>query len=132
MAASRKPVRSARCRRRRDRNRSPIITAKNCPDGVTMPTTASSPSPKTQGDLFLRLWDREKLTPTLARHILKLGFSPDDLERIRDLSVKNRAGTLTQAERRELDEYLRVGMQLSILQSRARKHLKLRAGNGRG
>ncbi len=74
--------------------------------------------------MFLRLWDGAKLTPTLARQILKLGWSPQDEARMRELTERNREGQLNVDESLELDNYLRVGMTVSILQSRARKALK--------
>ena len=83
-------------------------------------------------DLFLRIWDQEKLTPTLARHLLKLDFDAHDRARMHQLAVKNEESRLSSSERREFDEYVRVGTLLSILQSRARKALKHRARNGRG
>jgi hypothetical protein len=81
-------------------------------------------------ELFLRLWDEHRLTPTLARHLLKLQFDERDRMRMHDLAVKNQAGKLSAAKRRELDNYVRVGTLLSILQSRARERLRHR-GNGR-
>ena len=85
-------------------------------------------------DIFLRLWERQKLTPTLARHLLRLGFSPEDKARMHDLAVRNQAGEISESELQELDAYIRVGALLSILQSRARKLLKgaARSVNGRG
>lgn len=74
--------------------------------------------------MFLRLWDGAKLTPTLARQLLKLGWSPEDEARMRELAERNREGRLDGDEAKELDNYLRVGMTVSILQSRARKALK--------
>ena len=43
---------------------------------------------------------------------------------MKDLSQKAQAGTLSPAEQEEIDEYIRVGTLLSILQSRARRALK--------
>ena len=91
------------------------------------PTPAS-----TEAELFLRLWDRQPLTPTLARHVLKLGWAEADERRMGEVAEKNREGELTAAERDELDTYVRVGLTLSVLQSRARKRLKPAAGVGRG
>jgi hypothetical protein len=82
-----------------------------------------SPSLEEQ-DVFLRLWEQQKLTPTLARHLLKLGFNTTDKARIHDLSTKNQDGTMAADEQRELDNYLRASMTLSILQSRARRFLR--------
>jgi hypothetical protein len=82
----------------------------------------------------LRVWERQKLTPTLARHVLRLDFSPEDKARMHDLATRNQAGEISPAELQELDAHIRVGTLLSILQSRARKLLKnaARSVNGRG
>jgi hypothetical protein len=80
------------------------------------------------------LWDRQKLTPTLARAILKLRFSPEDDARMSDLLERTGEGQLTPAEARELDAYVRVWAVLGTLQSRSRIVLKDRTGlrKGRG
>ncbi len=75
-------------------------------------------------DIFLRLWSRKKMTPTLARHLLRLAFDDDDQARMHELSAKNQEGTITTEELAELDQFIRVGMVLSIMQSRARRILK--------
>jgi hypothetical protein len=74
--------------------------------------------------------------PTLsrqaARDILALDFSPADKERMRQLSAKARAGTLTPDEQVEIDNYERVGHLLNILQSKARRSLQGQRGtNGK-
>jgi hypothetical protein len=58
-----------------------------------------------------------------ARAALRLKFSASDRVRMNKLAVKNRAGKLTAAEDEELDNYIRVGHALGILQSRARQLL---------
>jgi hypothetical protein len=94
----------------------------------------TAPPALSESDLFLRLWERQKLTPTLARHLLRLGWSEEEKSRMHELAVKNQEGTITRAERQQLDTFVRVGTMLSILQSRARKllHKPAGAGNGRG
>ena len=83
-----------------------------------------TPTPRIgQHDLFLRLWYSERMTPTLARHVLKLGWSVADEARMKELSARNTAGTIADADRQELDEFIQVGLTLSILHSRARKAL---------
>jgi hypothetical protein len=97
-------------------------------------TTAPARVTTLDADLFLRLWDEHRLTPTLARHLLKLKWPAADEARMRELADRNSEGTITPAELRELDEFVRVGLVLSILQSRARKRLgdAASARNGRG
>ncbi len=77
------------------------------------------------------IWERVihpagKMTVPAARHIVQLGFSDEEKERMHILTVKNQMGELTAEEGAELDNYGRVGSMLSILQSRARKMLKSR------
>lgn len=68
--------------------------------------------------------DKPSRSPTAARDLLALDFSPADKERVRELSAKAREGTLTPAEQAETNNYERVGHLLSILQSKARRSLK--------
>src|SRR4051812_36515020 len=91
-------------------------------------------TPLADTDILLRLWERQKLTPTLARHLLRLEFSPEEKARMHDLATRNQSGEISPSDLRELDSYVRVGTLLSILQSRARKLLKktARPVNGRG
>lgn len=77
------------------------------------------------------IWERvlqlnEDPTPTAARALLKLQFSPDDVRRMHELSAKTRAGSLTGEEREEIDTFERLGCLLDILHSRARRVLNRR------
>jgi hypothetical protein len=63
------------------------------------------------------------LHPEAARAILTLGFAPVDRERMRELSAKAQEGTLTPAEKVEIDNYERVGHMLSLMKSKARRAL---------
>jgi hypothetical protein len=71
--------------------------------------------------------DQPFFSEEAARGILRLDFSPDDLDRINALAAKNREGKLTSAEEEELSNYIHVGQLLGILQSKARRTLKQRA-----
>ena len=75
-------------------------------------------------DLFLKIWDREKLTIPLAKGVLKLGFSDAELERVSALRAKNSAGVITADEHAEYDAFIEVSTIIGILQSRARMFLK--------
>jgi phosphoribosylformylglycinamidine (FGAM) synthase PurS component len=68
--------------------------------------------------------DVESISPATARKVLEFRFGASHHTRVKALSQKARAGTLIPAEQEELDEYIRVGTLLSILQSRARRALK--------
>lgn len=84
------------------------------------------------GQIFLRHWEKQKLTPGVARHFLKVGFDAQDEARIHELALKNQEGVISKAELGELDHYVRVGGILTNLQSRARKALrKTVTSNGR-
>ncbi len=72
--------------------------------------------------------DKPTLSAEAARAILALDFNAADKERLRQLSARARAGTLTPDEQVEIDNYERVGHRLNVLQSKARRSLK---GNGR-
>ena len=85
---------------------------------------AVSDTPLENTDAFLRIWNEQKLTATLAKHILKLGFEPRDSERMGELAERNREGTLSENELRELDNFLSASLTLSILQLRAKRFLR--------
>ena len=68
--------------------------------------------------------DQADLNPEIARAILKIDFTPGDHRRVDELSAKAQKGTLTPQEGAELDEYIRVGLKLAVLQSKARMSLK--------
>lgn len=76
--------------------------------------------------IFSRLWESEEgeLSPALARHIVKVRFSKKDRSRMHELALKNQEGCLVPRERRELDNYIKVGDLIAILQSKARRLLK--------
>ncbi len=64
------------------------------------------------------------LSQEAARSLLAVGFSAEDTQRMHVLAEKARQGTLTADERREIDNYERVGHYLAILQSKARMALR--------
>jgi hypothetical protein len=85
--------------------------------------------------IFARLWESGNgLTVPVARHILKLGFGAADKTRMRELIERNREGKLTDEEQEELNNFVKIGDLLAILQSKARKFLKQTATprNGHG
>ena len=61
-----------------------------------------------------------------ARAVLTFKFGSGDRERINELATKNQAGLLSSQEEEELNNYLRVGQTLGILQSKARRTLRQR------
>ena len=68
-------------------------------------------------------------SPEAARDILALDFDEADKDRMRQLSAKARAGTLTAAEDADAAKYELVGHLLNIMQSKARRSLKSQPGD---
>ena len=70
--------------------------------------------------------DEQELSAEMARHLLALGFSPRDKERMHDLAVCNQDNGLSADEKEELFAYARTGTIVSILKSKARGVLKIK------
>ena len=84
-------------------------------------------SPSMEIAVWLRiLHPNGEIPAAVAQGILQLAFPPNDVDRMHELSAKARAGTLSPDEDSEMDNYERVGAQLSILKSKARQVLKRR------
>jgi hypothetical protein len=69
--------------------------------------------------------DAPTFSPQGARDILALDFDQADKDRMRELSAKAHAGTLSADEAAEAGRYELLGHLLSILQSKARQSLRL-------
>jgi len=84
--------------------------------------------------ILRRVVDPEKPFQSLeaARAILRLRFSSRDVTRMNRLAARNRAGTLKLKEEEELDNFIRVGQTLGILQSKARQSLKIHRSEAGG
>jgi hypothetical protein len=84
------------------------------------------PHPITEADILAHVIapDQPGLSPESARAILALQFDQTALARMNDLAEKNRAGALSEAERTEMEKYLRVGQFLNLLQAKARVSLR--------
>jgi hypothetical protein len=92
-----------------------------------MATRTASAKPESVGTAVLeQLAELEvrSISPETARKLLQFRFDPVHHDRVNVLSEKAQQGALTSAEQSELDEYIRVGSLLSILQSKARQVLK--------
>ena len=74
---------------------------------------------------------QDPLPPEWARQLLTLGFSTSDEARMNDLAKRNAQGSLSQAEKEELLGYAKAGCVLGILQSKARRALKVRFKAGK-
>ena len=98
---------------------------------LQMAATALS-APPSELDIFRRIVDAEQppLSVDAAESLMRLSFSPADLRRMNQLAEKNRQGRLQPSEEEELNNFLRAGQLLGILQSKARQSLKA-AGHSR-
>jgi hypothetical protein len=87
-----------------------------------VPKTVTGPS---EVDIFRRIVDPEKpfFSEEAARGILRLQFAKADQERMNKLALRNREGRISPSEEQELENYIRVGQILGILQSKARRSL---------
>ena len=91
-------------------------------------------SETSEAAIFTRVWEVEPkgLSPTVARHVLKLRFSAGDQARMHELAEKTQGGELTASDAEEFDNFVKVGDLLALLQSKARQRLrKSRAGAAR-
>jgi hypothetical protein len=70
--------------------------------------------------------DEPSFSPQTAAEILALDFNRADKDRMRELSAKAHEGTLSLDEQVAISNYERVGHLLNILQSKARRSLKVR------
>ena len=70
------------------------------------------------------------LPPEAARYLLTLDFAPADLDRMNELAAKAQQGALTEEDSDELESYRHVGHLLALMQSKARRSLKLAGSSG--
>jgi hypothetical protein len=70
--------------------------------------------------------DRGQLSHEMARHILDVGFSDRDKDRMHDLVVRNQDDGLSPAEKEELLAFGKAGDLLAILKSKARRTLGIK------
>jgi hypothetical protein len=82
-------------------------------------------TPNTEASILARILqaDERELTPDTARYFLSMKLPLSDEDRVNELSAKARAGSLTEAETRELDSYLHIGFLLGVMQAKARRLL---------
>ena len=75
-----------------------------------------------EASIFERVLDRNgsRLSPAFAADILTWNFDPSDHVRMDELASKSTAGTMSESERLEAEDYCVVGDLLAILQARAR------------
>jgi hypothetical protein len=68
--------------------------------------------------------DKTQISPEEARYFLRLKFPSSDVRRMRALSARAKQGALSCEEDEALENYIRAGHLLGLLQSRARQVLK--------
>ena len=75
--------------------------------------------------ILRRIVDPEEPFPSeeVARAVMRWTFCPADVRRMNRLAEKNREGKLSPVEEQLLNNYIRVGQTLGILQSKARRSL---------
>lgn len=78
--------------------------------------------------ILARVFDNERgvLSRELARSIVVVDFSEQDKARMHDLAVRNQADALSHGEKEELIAFDKAGTLLSILQSKARRTLRIK------
>ncbi len=64
------------------------------------------------------------LPPDSARSLLELRFNDHATQRMNELAEKNAHGSITDAERTEMERYMRVGNFLNLVQAKARLSLR--------
>jgi hypothetical protein len=82
-------------------------------------------TPNTESAMLARILqaDEQELTLDAARYWLSVKLPASDQDRVDELSAKARAGSLTEAETQELDNYLDIGFLLGTMQAKARRLL---------
>jgi hypothetical protein len=84
---------------------------------------------KPTGTSDIAIWSRlmgassPAFSPEAARNLLQIGFAQPDKDRMSQLAIKSNDGTLTSAERIELENYVRVGHLLALMHLKARRRL---------
>jgi hypothetical protein len=64
------------------------------------------------------------LPPEVARQVLRWKFAGRAVARMNELADRGNRGTITDAEREELEKYLRVGSLINLVQAKAHLSLK--------
>ena len=68
--------------------------------------------------------DEGDLAPSVAETLLQWKFSDRALLKMNELARKNKEGHLSSEEEHELDNFLRVGSLINLVQAKARLSLK--------
>lgn len=97
-----------------------------------MPSAQATELPNSEIAIFSRLLDSgtEKVSATLARHLLALSFTETDQARMKDLAERNQDGRLSVAEHDELMSYVRASHMLAVLHAKGRRALGIKLAQG--
>ena len=71
--------------------------------------------------------EMDDLSRDEARALLRIGLSPEDLDRLRELVSKNQDDALTPEEKADLESYLRLSSLFDLMHAKARRTLKKQA-----
>jgi hypothetical protein len=78
-----------------------------------------------EAEIFTRLIrPKEKVSQAAARALLRLDFDEADQARMHELALKNQADELTPREERELQSFLKVGLFLDLIHTKAKLSLR--------
>ncbi|WP_337174287.1 hypothetical protein [Paludisphaera sp.] len=96
--------------------------------------TATPPTGENEVAILARLLvDEEGELPVdLARYLLSLRISDRDRARMHELAVRNQDDALSPAEHKEMHAFAKASTLLSILKSRARRSLGVKAPSRSG
>jgi hypothetical protein len=88
-------------------------------------TDAQTANGASSMSIFSRLLESAQgsMSADVARHILGMGFTAEDIGRMHNLAAKNQRGDISPQELEELDNYITAGDILAIWQSKARQVL---------
>lgn len=91
-------------------------------------STTTANVPDTEATILARVLANKggQLPAELARYILDRDFDARDKARMHDLSIRNQENALSPAEKEELIAFGKAGTVLAILQSKARRSLKIK------
>jgi hypothetical protein len=92
---------------------------------------ATNAQPVTEAEILAAVIAPEKPSwpPELARMVLNLRFTPEQMATMTALAQRNNSGELTESERADLASYVQVGNFLSLAHSKARRSLE-QSGDG--
>ena len=80
----------------------------------------------TESDILadVLMTSRGDLSADVARSVLRWKFGRRSTSRINKLAERNQSGTISTAEREELERFLRIGSLLDLLHAKARLSLQ--------